>query len=172
MAHSTIRWVINVSSSFPTLHLQIEVKAISNLAVVLLSFIILNLTTEVQLKVLALYLLRYGTLKRGNGDATSAVCRLRWDVSEALYAIPSSLYDTKSMYATQLCKRSRPTCCQINYKSKFVRRGDARRGDAIQDVRSHNDLPFNVIHFVGRTISMVIWSDHCLLVALWFRFHI
>ena len=100
------------------------------------------------------------------------------------------------MYATQLCKRSKPTCCQINYKSKFVRRGEARRGearrgearrgearrgearrgearrgearrgearrgearrgDAIQDVRSHNDLPFNVIHFVGRTISMVI----------------
>ena len=44
--------------------MQIEVWAVSNLTVVLLSFTILNLTTEVQLKVLALYSLRYGTLKR------------------------------------------------------------------------------------------------------------
>ena len=44
--------------------MQIEVRAVSNLTVVLLSFTILNLTTEVQLKVLALYSLRYGTLKR------------------------------------------------------------------------------------------------------------
>ena len=43
--------------------MQIEVWAVSNLTVVLLSFIILNLTTEVQLKVLALYSLGYGTLK-------------------------------------------------------------------------------------------------------------
>ena len=64
MAHNTFRRVINVSSSFPPLHMQIEVWAVSNLTVVLLSFTILNLTTEVQLKVFALYSLRYGTLKR------------------------------------------------------------------------------------------------------------
>ena len=61
----------------------------------------LNLTTEVPFKVFALYSLRYGTLKRGNGGATSAVCRLRKDVSEALYAIPNSSYYAKSLYATQ-----------------------------------------------------------------------
>ena len=44
--------------------MQIEVRAVSNLTVVLLSFTILNLTTEVQLKVLALYSLGYRTLKR------------------------------------------------------------------------------------------------------------
>ena len=42
----------------------------------------------------------------------------------------------------------------------------------------HKYLLCNVILFVGRTIcvaisiSMMVWCDHCLLVALWFRFHI
>ena len=59
-----------------------------------------------------------------------------------------------------------------------ARRGEARRGEAIQDVRSHKDLLCNVILFVVHTIcvassiSMMIWSDHSLLLALWFRFHI
>jgi hypothetical protein len=167
MAHSTFRWVVNVSSSFPPMRMQIEVWAVSNLTFVVLSFTILNLVTEIPFKVLALCSLRYGTLKRGNGDATSAVCRLRKDVSDALYAIPNSLYYTKSLYATQWSKISRSTCCSMKYTSKYV-----RRGDAIQDVRSHKDLPCNVIPLVGRTlcvacsIAMMMWCDHCLLVAL------
>ena len=42
----------------------------------------------------------------------------------------------------------------------------------------HKYLLCNIILFVGRTIcvaisiSMMVWCDHCLLVALWFRFHI
>ena len=61
----------------------------------------------------------------------------------------------------------------MKYTSKYV-----SRGDAIQDVRSHKDLLCNVILFVGHTIcvassiSMMIWCDHCLLVAFRFRFHI
>ena len=57
--------------------MQIDVWAVSNLTVVLLSNAILNITTEVMLKVLAFYSRRHGTLRRGNGDATSAVCTLR-----------------------------------------------------------------------------------------------
>ena len=66
----------------------------------------------------------------------------------------------------------------MKYTSKYVRRDEARRCDAIQDVRSHKDLLCNVILFVGRTIyvaisiSMMILCEHCLLVALWFPFHI
>ena len=41
---------------------------------------------------LALYSRRSVTLKRVNGDATSAVCRLRKYVSEELHAIPSCLW--------------------------------------------------------------------------------
>jgi hypothetical protein len=69
MAHCTFRWVVNVSSSVPTMRMQIDVCAVSNLTFVLLSFTILNLTTEVPFKMLALYSLRYGTLKHGNGEA-------------------------------------------------------------------------------------------------------
>ena len=87
------------------MRMEIEVWAVSNLTFVLLCFTILNLTIEVPFKVLALYSLRYGTLKRGNGDATYAVCRLRKGVSEALYAIANSLYYTKSLYATHWCKK-------------------------------------------------------------------
>ena len=80
---------LNVSSSFPPMPRQIEVWAVSNLTFVLLSFTLLHSTTEISFTVLAIYSLRSGTLKRVNGDATRAVCRLRKDVSEALYAIPS-----------------------------------------------------------------------------------
>jgi len=62
---------------------------LSNLTFVFLSYTQLHSTTEVPFIVLAMYSLRSGTLKRVNGDATRAVCRLRKDVSEALYAIPS-----------------------------------------------------------------------------------
>ena len=41
---------------------------------------------------LAHYSRRSLTLKRVNGDATSAVCRLRKYVSEALHAIPNCLW--------------------------------------------------------------------------------
>ena len=40
---------------------------------------------------LALYSRRSVTLKRVNGDATSAVCRLRKYVTDALRAIPNCL---------------------------------------------------------------------------------
>ena len=59
------------------MRMQIEVWAVSNLTVVLLSFTILNVTTEVLLTVLALYSLRHGTLKHYNGDATSALQDVR-----------------------------------------------------------------------------------------------
>ena len=129
---------LNVSSSFPPMSGQIEVWTVSNLTFVLLSFKLLHSTTEVPFIVLAIFSLRSGTLKRVNGDATRAVCRLRKDVSEALY-MPFQ---------------------------------------AIKDVRSHTDLLCNVILYVGCTLcvasstSMIIWCDHCLLVALCFRFHI
>ena len=55
--------------AFPPMRMQIDVWAVSNLTFVLLSFTILNLTTKVPFKVLALYSLRYGTLKHGNGEA-------------------------------------------------------------------------------------------------------
>jgi len=67
----------------------IEVWAVSNITLVLLSYTLLHSTTEVPLIVLAIYSLRAGILKRVNGDAKRAVCRLNKDVSEALYAIPS-----------------------------------------------------------------------------------
>ena len=51
------------------MRMQIEVRAVSNLTFVLLSFTILNLTIEVPFKVSALYSLRYGTLKHGNSEA-------------------------------------------------------------------------------------------------------
>ena len=79
---------LNVSSSFPPMPGQIDVWTVSNLTFVLLSFKLLHSTTEVPFIVLAICSLRSGTLKRVNGYATWAVCRLRKDVSEALYAIP------------------------------------------------------------------------------------
>ena len=74
---------LKVSSSFPPMPRQIDVWTVSNLTFVLLSFKLLHSTTEVPFIVLAIYSLRSGTLKRVNGDATRAVCRLRKDVSEA-----------------------------------------------------------------------------------------
>ena len=130
---------LNVSSSFPPMPRQIDVWTVYNLTFVLLSFKLLHSTTEVPFIVLAIYSLRSGTLKRVNGDATRAVCRLRKDVSEALYAIP---YDKRRSFAYNLY------------------------------------LLCSVIRFVGRTMyvasstSMIIWCDHCLLAALWFRFQI
>ena len=86
-SHSSIS-CLNVSSSFPPMPRQIDVWTVSNLTFVLLSFKLLHSTTEVPFIVFAIYSLRSGTLKRVNGDATRDVCRLRKDVSEALYAIP------------------------------------------------------------------------------------
>ena len=78
---------------------QVDIWKVSNLAFVLLRFKLLHSTTEVPFIVLAIYSLRSGTLKRVNGDATRAVCRLRKDVSEALYAIP---YDKRRSFAYNL----------------------------------------------------------------------
>ena len=91
MSHTTLRWVVNVSS-FPPVPLQIEVWAVSNLTFVLLSFAILHSTTEVPFIFLVHYFRRSDTLKRVNGDATSAVCRLGKYVSVALHAIPNCLW--------------------------------------------------------------------------------
>jgi len=85
--HSSMN-CLNVSSSFPPMPRQIEVWAVSNLTFVLLSFTLLHSTTEISFTVLAIYSLQSGTIKRFNGDATRAVCRLPKDVSETLYAIP------------------------------------------------------------------------------------
>ena len=79
---------LNVSSSFPPMPRQIDVWTVYNLTFVLLIFKLLHSTTEVPFIVLAIYSLRSGTLKRVNGYATRAICRLHKDVSEALYAIP------------------------------------------------------------------------------------
>jgi len=67
----------------------IQVWAVSNITLVLLSYTLLHSTTEVPFIELAIYSLRAGILKRVNGDAMRAVCRLNKYVSEALYAIPS-----------------------------------------------------------------------------------
>jgi len=67
----------------------IEVWAVSNITLVLLSYTLLHSTTEVPFIELAIYSLRAGILKRVTGDAMRAVCRLRKDISEALYTIPS-----------------------------------------------------------------------------------
>jgi len=80
---------LNVSSSFSPMPRQIEIWAVSNLTFVLLRFTLLLSTTEISFTVLAIYSLRFGTLKLVNGDATRTVCRLPKDVSETLYAIPS-----------------------------------------------------------------------------------
>ena len=72
---------------------QIEVWAVSNLTFVLLSFaIIYTLNDRSSVQTLALYSCRSVTLKRVNGDATSAVCRLRKYVSQALHAFPNCLW--------------------------------------------------------------------------------
>ena len=75
---------------------QIEFWAVSNLTVVLLGYTQLHSTTKVPFILLAIYSMRSGTLKRVDGDATMAICRLLKDVSEALYAIPG---DKKRTFA-------------------------------------------------------------------------
>jgi len=80
---------LKISSNFPPMPRPIDVWALSNLTFVLLSYTLLHSTTEVPFIILAIYSLRSATLKRVNGGAMTAVCRLRKDVSEALYAIPS-----------------------------------------------------------------------------------
>ena len=70
---------------------QIDVWSVSNLTFVMLSFTQLHSQTEVPSIVSALCSLLYGTLKRVNGDATSVVCKLRKDVSEAVYAISNAV---------------------------------------------------------------------------------
>ena len=91
MSHTTLRWVVNVSS-FPPVPLQIEVWAVSNLTFVLLSFATLHSTTEVPFIVLVLYFRRSDTLKRVNGDATSVACRLGKYVSVTLHATANCLW--------------------------------------------------------------------------------
>ena len=92
MSHTSLRWVDNVLC-FPSMPMQIEVWAVSNLTFVLLRFaIIYTLNARSSVQTLALYSRRSVTLKRVNGDATSAVCRLRKYVSEALHAIPNCLW--------------------------------------------------------------------------------
>ena len=80
---------LKVSSRFPPIPRPIEVWALSNLTFLLLSYTLLHSTTEVPFTVFAIYSLRAAILKRFNGDAMPALCRLNKDVSEALYAIPS-----------------------------------------------------------------------------------
>ena len=75
---------------------QIDVWEVSNLTFVLLSYTLLHSTTTVPFIVLAIYSLRSGTLKRVNGDATRAVCRLRKDVSETLYMPFQAITDVRS----------------------------------------------------------------------------
>jgi len=114
----------------------IEVWAVSNITLVLLSYTLLHSTTEVPLIVLAIYSLRSGILKRVNGETMRAV-----------YAGCAKMY--------------------LKHYMPF---------HAIKVVRSHTYILCNVVHFLGCTIyvarstSMIIRCDHCLLVALWFRF--
>ena len=85
MSNTSLRWVVNVRL-YPPVLMQIEVWAVSNLTFVLLSFAIQhtpNDSSSVQ---------SVGTLKHINGDDTTAVCRLRKFVSEALHAIPNCLW--------------------------------------------------------------------------------
>ena len=140
MSHISLRWVVNVLS-FPSTPMQIGVWAVSNITFVLLSFaIIYTLNARSSVQMLALYSRRSVTLKRVNGDATSAVCRLRKYVSEALHAIPNCLWIHEMLVRNAM-------------KQKLL---------------------LNQVHIVGlcSSIPMVVWCDHCLLVALWFRFHI
>ena len=75
---------------------------------------------------------------------------------------------------------TRSACTQRNETKAVVKSNTCRRsvwGGVIQDVRSHKDLLCNAILFVGAfglcsSIPIVIWCDYCLLVALWFCFHI
>ena len=99
---------------------------------------------------LALYSRRSVTLKRVNGDATSAVCRLRKYVSEALHAIPNCLW----IHEVLVRKR--------NETKAVVKSNTCRRsvwGGVIQDVRSHKDLLCNAILFVGRSVCVAQYQS-------------
>ena len=87
---------LSVSSSFPLMPRQIDVWAVSNKTFVLLSNTLLHSTTEFPFIVLAFYSLRSETLKRVNGDATRALCRLRKYLSEALYISFQAIKDVRS----------------------------------------------------------------------------
>ena len=117
---------------------------------------------------LAHYSRRSVTLKRVNGDSTSAVCR----------ATQICIWSIKCH--SKLFMNTRNACTQRNETKAVVKSNTCRRsvwGGLIQDVRSHTDLLCNAILFVGlfglcSSIPIVIWCDYCLLVAFWFRFHI
>ena len=148
LSHTTLRWIVNVLS-FPSNPTQIAVWAVPSLTFVLLSLaIIYSLNDRSSVWMLALYSRRSVTLKRVNGDATSAVCRLRIYIyiSEALYAIPNCLYNMP-----------RNACTQRSETKADVKSITCRRsvwGGVIQDVRSHKDLLCNVILYVGRTVCV------------------
>ena len=109
MSHTTLWWVVNVSS-FPHVPLQIEVWAVFNLSFVLLSFAIIHSTTVVPFIVLVLYFRRCDTLKRVNGDAKSGVCRLGKYVSVPLHATANCLWIHEMIVRNQWNKSSWPTC--------------------------------------------------------------
>ena len=116
---------------------------------------------------LALCSRRSVTLKRVNGDATSAVCRLRKYVSEALHAIPNCLWMhgilvrnamkqkllLNQMHVVEVCEGG-DTSCSFAYR--FTLQCDT------------------ICRAFGlcSSIPIVIWCDYCLLVSLRFRFHI
>ena len=74
---------------------------------------------------------------------------------------------TKCLYATQWNK----SCWLIKYmSSKCVRRGDTRCSFEYRFTLQRDTIcrAFGLCS----SIPIVIWCDYCLLVALWFRFHI
>ena len=160
MSHTTLRWVVNVSS-FPPVPLQIEVWGVSNLTFVVLNFAILHLTTELPFIVLALYFRRSETIKRVNGDATSAVCRQGKYVSEALHAIPNCLWIHEKIVRNKMEQKILANL--LLNEIHVVEMCEAGRYKTFVHVTTSS---------LRGWIPMIIWCDHCLLVALWFRFHI
>ena len=95
------------------------------------------------------------------------------------------------MQSTQICiwsikchsklfMNTRNAWTQRNETKAVVKSNTCRRsvwGGVIQGVRSHTDLLCNAILFVGLSVCVaeyqsLLWCDYCLLVALWFLFHI
>ena len=99
---------------------------------------------------LALYSRRSVTLKRVNGDATSAVCRLRKYVSEALHAIPNCLWIHEVLVRNAM--KQKLLLNQITCRRSVW-------GGVIQDVRSHKDLLCNAILFVGRSVCVAQYQS-------------
>ena len=85
----------------------------------------------------------------------------------AIYSLQSGTLKRVSGDATRVCAG----CAKMYLKHHMP-------SQAIKDVRSHTDLLCSVILCVGCTIcvasstSTIIWCDLCLLVALWFCFHV